>query len=244
MRGRRTPLAGPAPALPPLRRRGTASSALGRSRAGVGPCGRRRRRRRRTGRGIGPDGARHEGSRLLCLGRFARGPRVGHNSYMPQAGPLPWDSPASGQARPPAASVSDVAVNQIQASLQVIARSISQVRTHERLLQSAGVRLDRAGAAALAEMLDVDTPTVTRKVQQLERDGLVVRHADPADGRASRIRLTPVGRRTLERVLKARRAWLDGMLAGWDEEDLARFGSLLGRFSASLEHEMEDARGS
>jgi DNA-binding MarR family transcriptional regulator len=184
---------------------------------------------------------------------------VWHNSYMPQASTLPSDTPASGQAPPPAASVSDVAVNQIQASLQVIARSISQVRTHERLLQSAGVRLDRAGAAALyklyvhgeairvttlAEMLDVDTPTVTRKVQQLERDGLVVRHADPADGRASRIRLTPAGRRTLERVLKARRAWLDGMLAGWDDEDLARFGSLLGRFSASLEHEMEDARGS
>ena len=140
-------------------------------------------------------------------------------------------------------------MDQIQASLQVVARSISQVRVHERLLQSAGVRLDRAGAAALyklhvhgdairvtalAEMLGVDAPTVTRKIQQLERDGLVVRHADPDDGRASRIRLTPAGRRTLERVLKARRAWLDRLLEGWDDDDLARFGSLLGRFSAVL----------
>src|SRR6202166_4694335 len=111
---------------------------------------------------------------------------------MPQASTLPPETP-----------VAEVAVDQIQASLQVVARCISQVRMHERLLQSAGVRLDRAGAAALyklylhgeairvtvlAEMLDVDTPTVTRKVQQLERDGLVVRHADPDDGRASRIR--------------------------------------------------------
>jgi DNA-binding MarR family transcriptional regulator len=156
-------------------------------------------------------------------------------------------------------SVTEVAVDQIQASLQVVARLITQVRVHERLLQSAGVRLDRAGAAALyklhlhgdairvtalAEMLDVDTPTVTRKVQQLERDGLVVRHADPDDRRASRIGLTPAGRRTLQRVLKARRAWLERLLAGWDDEDLARFGSLLGRFSASLERDMEDARGS
>lgn len=178
---------------------------------------------------------------------------------MPQASTLPSGTPPTVPAPSTAPSVNDGAVDQIQASLQVIARSISQVRTHERLLQSAGVRLDRAGAAALyklyvhgeairvtalAEMLDVDTPTVTRKVQQLERDGLVVRHADPADGRASRIRLTPAGRRTLERVLKARRAWLEGMLQGWDEQDLARFGSLLGRFSASLEHDMEDARGS
>jgi DNA-binding MarR family transcriptional regulator len=159
---------------------------------------------------------------------------------------------------PPGTPLADGAVDQIQASLQVVARSISQVRTHERLLQSAGVRLDRAGAAALyklyvhaeplrvtalAEMLDVDTPTVTRKIQQLERDGLVARHADPADGRASRIRLTPAGRRTLERVLKARRAWLDRMLEGWEEKDLVRFGALLGRFAASLEQEMGDARG-
>jgi len=151
------------------------------------------------------------------------------------------------------------AVDLIQESLQVVARSISQVRVHERLLQSAGVRLDRAAAAALyklhvhgdatritalAEMLGVDAPTVTRKIQQLERDGLVVRHADPDDGRASRIALTPAGRRTLERVLKARRAWLEGLLEGWDDEDLARFGSLLGRFSTSLERDMEDARGS
>jgi DNA-binding MarR family transcriptional regulator len=151
------------------------------------------------------------------------------------------------------------AVDQIQASLQIVARSITQVRMHERLLQSAGVRLDRAGAAALyklhlhgdsirvtalAEMLDVDTPTVTRKIQQLERDGLVVRQADPDDRRASLISLTPAGRRTLQRVLKARRAWLERLLEGWDHTDLARFGSLLGRFAASLEHDMEDARGS
>jgi len=174
---------------------------------------------------------------------------------MPQANTV-----TPGAARTPAgSSAADGAIDQIQASLQVVARSISQVRVHERLLQSAGVRLDRAGAAALyklhlhgdairvtvlAEMLGVDAPTVTRKIQQLERQGLVGRHADPEDGRASRIHLTPAGRRTLERVLKARRAWLDQLLKGWADEDLAQFGSLLGRFSASLEHDMEDARGS
>ena len=176
---------------------------------------------------------------------------------MPQANTLSPGIPSPH--RVPASSPADLAVDQIQASLQVIARSISQVRVHERLLQSAGVRLDRAGAAALyklhlhgdairvtvlAEMLGVDAPTVTRKIQQLERDGLVVRHADPDDGRASRIRLTTAGRRTLERVLKARRAWLEQLLDGWEDDDMARFGALLGRFSASLESDLEDARGS
>ncbi len=173
---------------------------------------------------------------------------------MPQANTVPSTAPAGAAT----SSATGVAVDQIQASLQVVARSITQVRVHERLLQAAGVRLDRAGAAALyklhvhgdatritalAEMLGVDAPTVTRKIQQLERDGLVVRKADPADGRASRISLTPAGRRTLDRVLKARRAWLDRLLEGWDEHELAMFGTLLGRFSASLERDMEDARG-
>jgi DNA-binding MarR family transcriptional regulator len=96
----------------------------------------------------------------------------------------------------------------------------------------------------LADLLGVDTPTVTRKIQQLERGGLVARHADADDHRATRIRLTPAGRRTLERVSRARRAWFGRLLEGWDDVDLAAFASMLGRFADSLERDLEDARGS
>ena len=144
-------------------------------------------------------------------------------------------------------------MGQVQAALQVVARSITQARLHERLLRSAGVRLDRAGATLLnklhtggaslrvtdlAEQLAVDAPTVTRKVQQLERDGLVTRHADPDDRRATRITLTAAGRRTLDKVLRARRAWLSHLLEGWDDAELATFATLLGRFSSALEHDI------
>ena len=96
----------------------------------------------------------------------------------------------------------------------------------------------------LADLLGVDAPTVTRKIQQLEREGLVVRHADPQDHRATRIALTDKGRRTLDRVLKARRAWFDRLLEGWEDADLAAFAEMLGRFATSLERDLEDARGS
>ena len=142
-------------------------------------------------------------------------------------------------------------------ALQVVARSITQVRLHERLLQAAGVRLDRAGATllhklhlngalrvtALAELLGVDAPTVTRKIQQLEREGLVGRDGDPDDRRATRIHLTPAGRRTLDRVIKARRQWLDRLLQDWNAAELEAFAALLGKFSDSLAHEIEDSRG-
>ena len=148
-------------------------------------------------------------------------------------------------------------VDRFDEALQTVARSITQVRLHERLLRLAGVRLDRAGATLLfklsakgdslrvtdlAEILGVDTPTVTRKVQQLERDGMVVRQTDPDDRRASRIRLTPAGRRTIERVRRARRAWLEQLLQDWGDDDLSALADLLSRFAEDLERDLDDAR--
>jgi DNA-binding MarR family transcriptional regulator len=158
-------------------------------------------------------------------------------------------------AEPP--GVAALPIDRFDEALQTVARSITQVRVHERLLRLAGVRLDRAGATLLfklaakgesrrvtdlAEMLGVDTPTVTRKVQQLERDGMVVRQSDPDDGRSSRIRLTPAGRRTIERVRRARRAWLDRLLQDWDDDDLSDLADLLSRFAQDLDRDMDEAR--
>jgi DNA-binding MarR family transcriptional regulator len=148
-------------------------------------------------------------------------------------------------------------VDQFEEALQLVARAITQVRLHERLLRSAGVRLDRAGAALLhklsaggdelrvtdlAELLGVDAPTVTRKAQQLEREGFVVRQTDPDDRRAVRIGITPSGRRTIERVRRAKRAWLDELLVDWNDDDLSTLASLLGRFAEDLDRDLEVVR--
>jgi DNA-binding MarR family transcriptional regulator len=117
------------------------------------------------------------------------------------------------------------------------------------------VRLDRAGASllyklrlsgaetlrvtALAERLGVDTPTVTRKVQQLERLGLVAKEADPDDRRAIRVRLTDEGVVVLERLLASRREWLCQLLEGWSGDDLRQFAELLGRFTDRLQTELD-----
>ena len=76
----------------------------------------------------------------------------------------------------------DRSIDQIEAALQVVSRSMTQARLHERLLQTAGVRLDRAGAAllyklyvnrdslrvtTLADLLGVDAPAVTRSESRL-----------------------------------------------------------------------------
>jgi len=157
--------------------------------------------------------------------------------------------------RPAIAGPADRSIDQIEAALQVVSRSMTQARLHERLLQTAGVRLDRAGGAllyklyvnrdslrvtTLADLLGVDAPTVTRKVQQLEQEGYVTRHPDPDDRRATRIELSPAGRRTLQRVLDARRSWIASLFEGWDRAQLVAFASALGRFSTTFEGETAD----
>ena len=137
----------------------------------------------------------------------------------------------------------------------MVSQSANQVRVHEELLRVAGVRLDRAGVAllyklrrhgdtlfrvtSLATLLGVDTPTVTRKVQQLERLGYVAREPDPDDGRASLIRLTSSGQETLDRVLTAHRERLSRLFEGWDESDVHLFATLLERFAGSLHRDTE-----
>ena len=146
-------------------------------------------------------------------------------------------------------------LGQIQSSLQIVSQSSQQIRAHEELLRAAGVRLDRAGAAllyklrlyadaqlritSLAALLGVDAPTVTRKVQQLERLGYVTREPDPDDGRASLIRLTRSGQTTVDRILAAHRDRLAQLFDGWDDDDVRTFGVLLERFSEAVTRGME-----
>jgi len=147
---------------------------------------------------------------------------------------------------------------EIDDALLRLARVMNQIRLHTTLRAAAGVDIDRAGAAVLykllvedealrlrdlAERLGIDSPAVTRKVQQLEHLGLVVRSADPEDGRASRLVLTEDGRRSIELLLAARRRWLEDLLAEWPEIDRRAFASFLQHFATTIERDVEAHHG-
>jgi DNA-binding MarR family transcriptional regulator len=84
------------------------------------------------------------------------------------------------------------------------------------------------GALAAAEQ--VRPPTMSRLVDALEAEGLVVREPDPDDGRATRVRATPRGARLLAqgRARRVRRlaAALDALPPA-DRATLARAAELL-----------------
>lgn len=87
---------------------------------------------------------------------------------------------------------------------------------------------------ALAEAEQVRAPTMTRLVQGLETEGLVIRERDAGDGRVCRVRATAAGRKLLERGRRRRIASLVEGLSRLGEKDrkvLARAAGLMERLS-------------
>jgi DNA-binding MarR family transcriptional regulator len=72
----------------------------------------------------------------------------------------------------------------------------------------------------LALLRGVDQSVVSRQIAELQAKGLVCRRPDPADRRASLVRLTPSGQDLLARVGELRRDWLSGALTRIPDIDL------------------------
>jgi DNA-binding MarR family transcriptional regulator len=84
--------------------------------------------------------------------------------------------------------------------------------------------LDREGPArvtTLAAAGNIGQPTMTELVQRLERQGLVTRVEDPADGRAALVTITDTGRALLDDQRRERHERLAEMLAALPDEDEA-----------------------
>jgi DNA-binding MarR family transcriptional regulator len=100
-------------------------------------------------------------------------------------------------------------------------------RLHRRLRQESLAGLSPAQASALgavnrlgsptlgelAAIEQVQPPTMTRIVASLTGSGMVTRVTDVADRRSARVRITPTGKRSLERIRTLKNAFLTRRLA-------------------------------
>jgi DNA-binding MarR family transcriptional regulator len=91
------------------------------------------------------------------------------------------------------------------------------------------------GRVAAAEQ--VQPPTMTTIVGRLEGDGLVAREADPEDRRASLVRVTPDGRRLLERSRSRKTAYLARRLRALEHGDRAAVEAALPILAALVEED-------
>ncbi len=85
----------------------------------------------------------------------------------------------------------------------------------------------------LATTLHNDVSTVSRQVSTLVAGGLLVKTADPHDGRAQVVSLTDEGHDVLDHIRSTRSTWFQGLLESWD-------GARADAFVTDL-HELADA---
>lgn len=181
----------------------------------------------------------------------ASAPRSGEVTGRTPAGGASSGPASSGPARGPAgAAPSGSAEREFLALERELAVFLRRARAqsgemarevHPELESSAYglfVRLDDAGpqrATELSAYFGVGKATMSRQLRALEQLGLVARDPDPADGRASLVRLTDEGRDRFRHVRDARRERYVRKLADWDRAEVAELARLLHHFNQRSE---------
>jgi MarR family transcriptional regulator, transcriptional regulator for hemolysin len=86
----------------------------------------------------------------------------------------------------------------------------------------------------LARELGIESPTLTRHLDNLERNGLVVRSQSDADRRAVRVELTEAGEEAYQRMLAAVIAFNRRLQAGIGRDELQQLDGLLDRLARNV----------
>src|SRR6476469_9242588 len=145
----------------------------------------------------------------------------------------------------PSTSLLASTVDEVENALIPLVRYLASPRTWRQIAESAEIPLDRARyvvlravaesepvrTTTLAEHVGVDPSTMSRHVSVLDRAGYVTRAADPDDGRAQALSLTPAGREVMEKARAARHDLISDALAAWDDVERTHLASLLGRLA-------------
>jgi len=88
-------------------------------------------------------------------------------------------------------------------------------------------QVDEIGQSALAEIMTLTRPSITRLLQRMERSGLVWRRTDETDQRLTLVGLTAEGRRQSARLDAVLTEYMRATLGRFPEGDRRELGRLL-----------------
>jgi MarR family transcriptional regulator for hemolysin len=98
------------------------------------------------------------------------------------------------------------------------------------------LRDGRAGSQRdLARFARIEQPPMAQMLARMERDGLIARAPDPADGRSRRITLTPAAQGRLPDAITVLMQGNADALAGFTEAETGQLVALLTRLIANLD---------
>jgi MarR family transcriptional regulator, transcriptional regulator for hemolysin len=87
----------------------------------------------------------------------------------------------------------------------------------------------------LARFAKVEQPPMAQMLSRMERDGLIERHPDPADGRSSLVTLTTTAKRRLPKATATLFQGNRDALDGFSDEEATQFIDMLKRVIANLD---------
>lgn len=122
---------------------------------------------------------------------------------------------------------------QLHRSLMDIAGMMNEPERDARMLEAAGLSLERAlfpllvsierlgpvGVVEVAGRVGRDYTTVSRQVARLEELGLVTRKASAADKRVKEAEITPQGKAATDAIDAARERMAERMFSDWSIQD-------------------------
>jgi len=122
-----------------------------------------------------------------------------------------------------------------RADVECCGLTVAQAATLEALRAVPRMRL-----GALSRRLGITPSTLTRNLARLEDEHLVARVADPGDGRAFHVTLTPAGRRAAEGVERQAMGFAEEVLARLPESDRSAVVSAFEHLLEAVRQATED----
>jgi DNA-binding MarR family transcriptional regulator len=113
------------------------------------------------------------------------------------------------------------------------AQSMGLTRAQWRVLVHLAAR-EGVNQKALSEILEIDTVTLGRHIDNLERDGWLERRPDPTDRRAWQLHLLSAARPMLEKMEALAEETMALSLNGLSSDDKAQFIKILSRIKDNL----------
>lgn len=137
----------------------------------------------------------------------------------------------------------------LHGALVSIVSALNRPRNDEKLIEEAGIHLDRAlfsvlvgierlgpiGVVELAERAGRDYTTISRQVARLESLGLVTRRDSALDRRVREAVISAKGKAMTDRIDAARARMGHAIFKNWSEDEIDDFVRLMRRFADALE---------
>lgn len=113
------------------------------------------------------------------------------------------------------------------------AQHLGLTRAQWRVLIQLSAR-EGASQRELAEILEIDTVTLGRHIDRLERDAWLERRPDPNDRRVWRLHLTPAARPTMDEMEALAIELQEAILTGLSEDERAQLHAALTKIKANV----------